>query len=162
MLVLSWILTASACRWWLWLSERNSGFSRPLPQIRQGLAQLLPLVGLQATSLLSPLLTEPLRRGVPQYKADCITALLLVSVAYVRELDFDQHSGPSLPAPASPWTPTEPRPFVYLISLGPGQGALQYFLALHILFPSIGMHYSLVLPAPSSAQDSVQMCVHLR
>ena len=56
---------------------------------------------------------------------------------------------------SQPQLPLEPPQNRGLLStvfpLGPGQGALQYFLAFAHSVPSIGMRYFPLLPAPSSA-----------
>ena len=108
---------------------RNSGFSRPLPQIRQGVAQLAPCWSPFHQSS-QPTVGRATGRSVPKYKADDVTSLLCER----ENLDFDQHSGPSLRAPASPWTHTEPRPFLRWIYSGLRQGLFSTFLPLHILF----------------------------
>lgn len=108
------MLTASACQWWLWLSKGLG--TRPAPAIEQA---KLGTVYLEWVSL-PPASSKPLRT-MPQEDScqniKLITSLPALSACCYETLNLDWRSGPSIPAPPSPRTPTEPRPFPHWISL---------------------------------------------
>lgn len=139
MLGLSSDIDASACQWWLWLSEEIA-FSRPaMEQTRLGTVR-------PKWVSLPPVSCSPLSPVPPEesYSWLCHPRALLACLAFIRENpNLDQQSGSSIPAAAPPWTPMEPGPFAHALS------------SRNSLIPSSS-------PGSTSSFKTAFRCFHLR
>lgn len=148
----AWILTASACSWWLWLSEELGIQLAPgTDQTRLGTACLL-------WASLPPGFSAHCWQSHQEKCAQieswlCHFPALLASVAYKRKLRLWPTFWAKPPSPGFPLNPHRTQAFSPLNLLwAPGRGLFSTSLPLHILFLLRGMHYfPLLLPAPSSA-----------